>query len=56
MAASACWLLASNVRIEILCNEEVARRIVETIVTKYSDNFALVVYTLDVETIRGEKF
>ena len=50
------WLLASNVRIEILCNEEVARRIVETIVTKYSDNFALVVYTLDVETIRGDKF
>jgi len=50
------WLLASNLRIEILCNEEVARRIVEIIATQYSDNFGLVVYTLDVQTIRGDKF
>ncbi|MGH8432080.1 MAG: P-II family nitrogen regulator [Solimonas sp.] len=50
------WLLSSNVRIEILCNEEVARLVVEIIVTKYSANFGLVVYTLDVETIRSDRF
>jgi len=50
------WRLSSNVRMEILCREDVAQRIVEMIVTKYSDNFGLVVYMLDVETIRGDKF
>ena len=50
------WLLSSNVRLEILCQEEVAQRIVELIVTKYSDNYGLVVYMLDVETSRSNKF
>jgi nitrogen regulatory protein PII len=50
------WLLSSNVRIEILCQEDVARRIVEMIVSKHSDNFGLVVYAVDVETIRSDKF
>jgi len=53
---SCCWLLSSNVRIEILCREDVARRIVEMIVTRYSDNFGLVVYMLDVQTRRSDKF
>lgn len=50
------WLLSANVRMEILCQEDVAQRLVEMIVTKYSDNFGLVVYMLDVETSRGNKF
>ena len=50
------WLLSSNVRMEILCQEDVAQRLVEMIVTKYSDNFGLVVYMLDVETRRSDKF
>lgn len=50
------WLLSSNVRVEILCQEEVAHRIVEMVVTKYSDNYGLVVYMLDVETSRSAKF
>jgi len=49
------WLLSSNVRIEILCREDDARRIVEMIVTRYSDNFGLVVYMLDVQTRRSDK-
>ena len=50
------WLLSANVRIEILCGGDVAERIVAMIVTKYSDNFGLVVYTLDVQTSRRDKF
>lgn len=50
------WLLSSNVRIEILCQEAVAQSIVDLIVTKYSDNFGLVVYVLDVQTWRSGKF
>ena len=50
------WLLSADVRLEILCQEEVAQRIVEMIVTKYSDNYGLVVYMLDVETRRSNKF
>ena len=50
------WMLSSNVRIEILCQEDVAQRIVDLITNKYSDNFGLIVYVQDVETIRSEKF
>ena len=50
------WLLSANVRIEILCQADVAERIVAMVVTKYSDNFGLVVYMLDVQTSRRDKF
>ena len=52
----ASWMLSSNVRIEVLCGPEVAQRLVEMIVEKYSENFGLVVYVLDVETVRSDKF
>ncbi|MDH5537945.1 MAG: transcriptional regulator [Rhizobacter sp.] len=49
------WLSA-NVRIEALCREPVARRIMEMIETRYSDNYGLVIYTVDATVIRGDKF
>ncbi len=50
------WLLTSNVRIEVLCHEDVAQRIMEMVFSKYSDNYGLVIYTLDVQTSRSHKF
>jgi len=50
------WLLSSNVRIEILCNEAVARRIMEMVDAKYCDNYGLVMYMHDVEASRADKF
>jgi hypothetical protein len=50
------WLLSSNVRIEILCNAEVAHRIMEMVDSKYCDNYGLVMYTQEVQASRAEKF
>lgn len=50
------WLLSSNVRIEILCNEGVARRVMEMVDNKYCDNYGLVMYTQEVQASRAEKF
>jgi len=50
------WLLSSNVRIELLCNEAVARAVMEMVDTKYCDNYGLVMYMHDVEASRSEKF
>ena len=49
------WMSA-NVRIEALCSEAAARRIFEVVETRYSDNYALVIYMHDVSVIRGRKF
>jgi len=49
------WLSA-NVRIEILCQEDVAQRLVDMLLARYSDNFGLVVYVQDAQTIRSNKF
>ena len=49
------WLSA-NVRIEILCQEDVAQRLVDMLVAKYSENFGLVVYVQDALTFRSNKF
>ncbi|WP_119155198.1 P-II family nitrogen regulator [Caldimonas tepidiphila] len=50
------WLLSSNLRIEILCRESVARRIMEMVDAKYCENFGLVMYRHDVQASRAEKF
>ncbi|MBA3057586.1 MAG: transcriptional regulator [Gammaproteobacteria bacterium] len=50
------WLLSSNVRIEILCHEDVAQRLVDMLVAKYSENFGLVIYVQDAQIIRSNKF
>lgn len=50
------WSLSANVRIEILCDATVAARIVEMVESEYSDNYGLVIYSMDVEASRSEKF
>lgn len=50
------WLLSSNLRIEILCPEPAARRIMEMVDRKYCDNYGLVMYMHDVEASRADKF
>jgi nitrogen regulatory protein PII len=50
------WSLSSNVRIEILCQEDAALRIMSMIDTKYCDNYGLVMYMLDVQASRADKF
>lgn len=49
------WSLSSNVRIEVVCEEDVARRIVDTIFERYSDNYGMIAWMVDVE-VKGFNF
>ncbi|MEX0960907.1 MAG: DUF3240 family protein [Burkholderiales bacterium] len=52
----AAWTEDRNVRIEVVCEEEVAQRIALHVKERYAEHYALVVYVLDVGVLRGEKF
>ena len=45
----------ANIRIEVLCNAEVADRIVSTDYDRFSANYRLVVYAMDVDVMRAGK-
>ena len=45
-----------NIRVEVLCDEEAARRIAERIYERYSDSYAMVMWVANVEVLRPEKF
>ncbi len=50
------WDVSANIRIEIICNLDVARRVMTQIRQKYYANYAMVSYLTDVEVLRSEKF
>mgnify|MGYP001627347929 CR=1 FL=1 len=50
------WSLSSNVRIEILCSEAAATRILEVVDAKYCQHYGLVTYAVDVLAPRAEKY
>jgi hypothetical protein len=52
----AAWGPSANVRMEVICEAEVARRIVEHVRDTYLAHYAVVIYLADVEVLRGEKF
>ena len=53
---SAGWDTEGNIRLEIICNRELAERIAEHLQVRYYDHFAMVCYLAQVEVLRGEKF
>jgi len=50
------WDANRNVRIEVVCSEQVARAITEHLVDTYYKDYAMIVLLADVEVIRPEKF
>lgn len=50
------WSLSGNIRIEILCEEDTARRIVDTLFARYSANYGIVAWVVDVDVSRGFNF
>lgn len=50
------WMLSGNVRIEVLCNEETAWRIVELLEEKYAKNYGLVSVVLDALGPRADQY
>lgn len=46
----------ANIRLEVICEDSVARGIAETLHRNYFKDFAMVLYLQDVEVMRGDKF
>lgn len=46
----------ANIRVEVICEETVARSIADTLHRDYFKDFAMVLYLQEVEVMRGEKF
>ena len=50
------WSLSANIRIEVLCSAETAEHIVAIVHEKFSINYGLVIYVLDADVLRTDKF
>ncbi|MFT7688345.1 MAG: nitrogen regulatory protein PII [Candidatus Azotimanducaceae bacterium] len=52
----ASWEANSNIRIEIICSGEIAKKITSHLQKTYYDNYAMVTFTTNVDVLRPEKF
>lgn len=52
----AAWEANSNIRIEIICDLEVANRITDHLRQRYFENYAMVTFIAAVDVMRPEKF
>ncbi len=50
------WVTSSNIRIEVICDTETAKRIAEHLRENYYRDYAMVLYLSDVDVLRPEKF
>jgi len=50
------WEPSSNIRIEVVCNSDIAEVITAHLQEYYYDNYAMIVYVSDVVVMRPEKF
>ena len=50
------WTSSSNIRIEVICSEELAAKITQYLHEKYYQHYAMVVYESDVSVLREGKF
>ncbi len=55
-ARDAEWEGSRSIRMEIICEEAVAEKIVEHVMSHYAKNFSLSLYISDVGVIRNDKF
>lgn len=53
---SAEWGTDGNIRLEVICSREVAERIAIHLQERYFDNYAMVCFLSEVETLRPAKF
>ena len=52
----AAWSPSGNIRMEVICEETVARAIAAHVKDAYFANFGVVLYMVDVEVLRDSKF
>lgn len=53
---SGSWDETGNIRIEIVCEADVAERIAEKLQKDFYANYAMILYVSDIQTMRDEKF
>ncbi len=53
---NADWSTSSNIRVEVVCGASVAIAITEHFKEHYFENYAMILFTSDVEVMRSEKF
>ena len=53
---NAGWEASSNIRIEVICETGSALAILQHLTAHYYDDFAMIIFTSDVEILRPEKF
>ena len=50
------WSTSSNIRVEVVCSDDVAERIARTLRQKYYDDYAMIIFQSDVRVLRPDKF
>lgn len=53
---SAGWEANSNIRIEVVCDEETASAISAYLQERYYEDYAMILFVSDVDVLRPEKF
>jgi len=53
---NAGWETNGNIRLEIICDDEVATAISKHLKEKYYNNYAMILYICDVDVLRQDKF
>ena len=53
---SAGWDTEGNIRLEVICNRDLAERLAHHLQDHYYANYAMVCYLAEVEVLRPEKF
>lgn len=52
----AAWDEAANIRIEVICNRDLAEHVLHHLHERYFANYAMIAYVSEVEILRPEKF
>ncbi len=47
------WAPSSNIRIEIVCTPDTARRIIDTLFARYAKHYGMIAWQVDVEVAQG---
>ena len=50
------WMASGNIRIEIVCNQELADRIIAHLTEHYYRDYAMIMFMSEVVVLRPEKF
>ncbi|MBS3944987.1 MAG: hypothetical protein KGZ42_05775 [Melioribacter sp.] len=53
---SADWGQNQNIQIEVICNDLTAQQIIEHCQKNYYSNYAMVIFTTDIQVLRSDKF